>query len=94
MRTFLGTPVLVRGEAWGNLYLTEKEGGAEFDETDEQLVVVLAAWAGVAIENARLYEGLDRRAGELREGAPRTRGGLGHRPHGLQRHRRSTSCSS
>ena len=45
MRSFLGTPVLVRGEAWGNLYLTEKEGGAEFDETDEQLVVVLAAWS-------------------------------------------------
>ena len=65
MRSFLGTPVLVRGEAWGNLYLTEKQGGAEFDETDEQLVVVLAAWAGVAIENARLYEGLDARAGEL-----------------------------
>ena len=65
MRSFLGTPVLVRGDAWGNLYLTEKNGGAEFDETDEQLVVVLAAWAGVAIENARLYEGLDVRAGEL-----------------------------
>ena len=65
MRSFLGTPVLVRGDAWGNLYLTEKEGGAEFDGTDEQLVVVLAAWAGVAIENARLYEGLDARAAEL-----------------------------
>ena len=56
MRTFLGTPLLVRGEAWGNLYLTEKEGGAEFDDADEQLVVVLAAWSAVAIENARLYE--------------------------------------
>jgi two-component system, NarL family, sensor histidine kinase DevS len=67
MRTFLGTPLLVRGEAWGNLYLTEKAGGAEFDETDEQLVVVLAAWSGVAIENARLYKGLDRRAGELQK---------------------------
>jgi len=65
METFLGTPVLVRGEAWGNLYLTEKDGGAEFDETDEQVVIVLAAWSGVAIENARLYEGLDRRAAEL-----------------------------
>lgn len=65
MKTFLGTPVLVRGEAWGNLYLTEKEGGAEFDEIDEQVVIVLAAWAGVAIENARLYEGLDRRREEL-----------------------------
>jgi signal transduction histidine kinase len=64
MRTFLGTPVLIRGEAWGNLYLTEKEGGAEFDEGDEELVVVLAAWAAVAIENARLYDGLDRRRQE------------------------------
>ena len=65
MKTFLGTPVLVRGEAWGNLYLTEKQGGAEFDETDEQVVIVLAAWAGVAIENARLYERIDRRREEL-----------------------------
>jgi signal transduction histidine kinase len=65
MHTFLGTPVVVRGEAWGNLYLTEKRGGAEFDESDEQVVVVLAAWAGVAIENARLYEETDRRRGEL-----------------------------
>jgi signal transduction histidine kinase len=65
MKTFLGTPVLVRGEAWGNLYLTEKDGGAEFDEGDEEVAVVLAAWAGVAIENARLYEGLDRRRAEL-----------------------------
>jgi two-component system, NarL family, sensor histidine kinase DevS len=67
MRTFLGTPVLVRGDAWGNLYLTEKAGGAEFDETDEQVAVVLAAWAGVAIENARLYEGIDRRREELEQ---------------------------
>ena len=65
MRSFLGTPVLVRGEAWGNLYLTEKEGGAEFDDTDEQVIVVLAAWSAVAIENARLYESSDRRAAEL-----------------------------
>jgi signal transduction histidine kinase len=64
MRTFLGTPILIRGEAWGNLYLTEKEGGAEFDQGDEELVVVLAAWAAVAIENARLYDGLDQRRQE------------------------------
>lgn len=67
MKTFLGTPVLVRGEAWGNLYLAEKKSGSEFDENDEELVVVLAAWAGVAIENARLYEGLDRRRDELEQ---------------------------
>ena len=45
MRSFLGVPVLVRGEAWGNLYLTEKEGGP-FDEADEQAIVVLAALGG------------------------------------------------
>ena len=65
MKTFLGTPVVIRGEAWGNLYLTEKAGGEEFTEADESVVVVLAAWASVAIENARLYEGLDRRRAEL-----------------------------
>jgi signal transduction histidine kinase len=65
MKTFLGTPILVRGEAWGNLYLTEKQGGAEFDDGDEEVAVVLAAWAGVAIENARLYDDLNRRRSEL-----------------------------
>ncbi len=60
MSSFLGVPILVRGEAWGNLYLTEKRGG-EFDHRDEQAVVVLADWAAIAIENARLYEGLARR---------------------------------
>jgi signal transduction histidine kinase len=55
MKTFLGTPILLRGVAYGNLYLTEKEGG-EFDETDEELVQLLSAQAAVAIENARLYE--------------------------------------
>ncbi|MDX6511333.1 MAG: hypothetical protein QOE36_837 [Gaiellaceae bacterium] len=56
MRGFLGTPILLRGVAYGNLYLTEKENGADFDEEDEELVTVLAAQAAVAIENARLYE--------------------------------------
>jgi signal transduction histidine kinase len=65
MRSFLGVPVILRGEAWGNLYLTEKAGGAEFDEADEASVVVLADWAAIAIENARLYGALDRRRGEL-----------------------------
>jgi len=64
MRGFLGVPVLIRGEAWGNLYLTEKEGG-DFDEADEQAVVVLAQWAAIAIENARLYQSVDRRRAEL-----------------------------
>jgi len=64
MRGFLGVPVLVRGEAWGNLYLTEKEEG-EFTERDEQAAVILADWAAVAINNARLYETSERRRGEL-----------------------------
>jgi signal transduction histidine kinase len=55
MRTFLGVPVALRGTAYGNLYLTEKEGGRDFTEEDEELVQLLAAQAAVAIENARLY---------------------------------------
>jgi signal transduction histidine kinase len=65
MKTFLGTPVVIKGEAWGNLYLTEKANGAEFTEADERVAIVLAAWAAVAIENARLYEGLESRQAEL-----------------------------
>jgi signal transduction histidine kinase len=56
MRTFLGVPILLRGVAYGNLYLTEKEGGQEFADKDEEVVALLAAQAAVAIENARLYE--------------------------------------
>jgi GAF domain-containing protein len=56
MRTFLGTPIRLRDVAYGNLYLTEKAGGADFDEEDEELVTLLAGQAAVAIENARLYE--------------------------------------
>jgi signal transduction histidine kinase len=56
MRSFLGVPVILRGVAYGNLYLTEKDGGADFDSEDEDLVGLLAAQAAVAIENARLYE--------------------------------------
>jgi len=56
MKTFLGTPIVLRGVAYGNLYLTEKEGDADFDEEDEELVSLLSAQAAVAIENARLYE--------------------------------------
>jgi signal transduction histidine kinase len=54
MASFLGVPIFVRGEVFGNLYLTEKTTGAEFTEADEELVVGLAAAAGVAIDNARL----------------------------------------
>ncbi len=63
MATFLGVPLLVRDEAWGNLYLTEK--AEPFTQADEDAVVVLAAWAAVAIENARLYHDSERRRAEL-----------------------------
>src|ERR671935_2782473 len=56
MHSFLGVPILLRGVAYGNLYLTEKQGGEDFTDEDEELVSLLAAQAAVAIENARLYE--------------------------------------
>jgi two-component system sensor histidine kinase DevS len=56
MRTFLGVPVSIRDEVYGNLYLTEKTTGQPFSEDDEVLVRALAAAAGIAIDNARLYE--------------------------------------
>jgi signal transduction histidine kinase len=55
MRSFLGVPVLVRGEVFGNLYLTEKAGG-DFTAEDEAVLTALAGAAGIAIDNARLYE--------------------------------------
>jgi signal transduction histidine kinase len=64
MRTFLGVPIMIRGEAFGNLYLTERGSGA-FDEGDEESAVVLAEWAAIAIENARLYAGVQDRRREL-----------------------------
>ncbi len=60
MRTFLGVPVLLRGVAYGNLYLTEKAGGSAFTEEDQEIVQLLAGQAAVAIENARLYESATR----------------------------------
>jgi len=56
MQSFLGVPVRVRDEVFGNLYLTNKRGGGEFTEDDEAVLVALGAAAGVAVENARLYE--------------------------------------
>ncbi len=56
MRSFLGVPITLRGVSFGRLYLTDKEGAADFTEEDEELVGLLAAQAAVAIENARLYE--------------------------------------
>lgn len=65
MHTFLGVPVAVRGETFGNLYMTEKQDGAEFDEDDEAAAKTLATWAGVAIENARLYTTLSEHEAEV-----------------------------
>jgi signal transduction histidine kinase len=65
MQTFLGVPVRLRGVVYGNLYLTEKAGGVDFDEEDEAAVELLAAQAAVAIENARLYETATRWSAQL-----------------------------
>ncbi|MEV7983588.1 GAF domain-containing protein, partial [Streptomyces sp. NPDC086519] len=56
MNTFLGVPIRVRDQVFGNLYLTEKRGGGQFDEEDVSVTSTLAVAAGVAIDNARLYE--------------------------------------
>jgi two-component system, NarL family, sensor histidine kinase DevS len=63
MRTFLGVPVIIRGQPWGNLYLTEKASGS-FDESDEAATVILADWAALAVENAHLHEDAARRRAE------------------------------
>ena len=60
MGSFLGVPILLRGVAYGNLYLTEKAGGQDFTDEDQELVTLLAGQAAVAIENVRLYEAATR----------------------------------
>jgi signal transduction histidine kinase len=65
MHSFLGVPILVRGVAYGNLYLTEKQGGDDFTDEDEELVTLLAGQAAAAIENARLYEASTRWSRQL-----------------------------
>lgn len=65
MRTFLGVPLLIAGQAWGNLYLAEKAGGEPFDLADEQTVGILAQWASLAIVNARLSAGVAHRTDQL-----------------------------
>jgi signal transduction histidine kinase len=64
MKSFLGVPILVRGEVYGNLYLTEKQDGT-FTQADEEATVLLAEYAATAIENARLYSGAVERRHEL-----------------------------
>ena len=61
MKTFLGVPIRIRNQVFGNLYFTEKAGGADFTDEDQAIVIALAAAAGVAIENAQLYEEAERR---------------------------------
>jgi signal transduction histidine kinase len=67
MHSFLGVPIKVRGETYGNLYMTEKQGAEDFDERDEEAAVTLASWAGIAIENARLYTTLSEREAEVEQ---------------------------
>ena len=67
MHSFLGVPIVVRGEAWGNLYLTEKADGP-FTEEDEEIIGVLADWAAVAVANARAYRAEHSRRHELERG--------------------------
>jgi two-component system, NarL family, sensor histidine kinase DevS len=65
MRTFLGAPILIDERPFGNLYLTEKAGGAQFSEEDEEALTILAELAGFAIDHARRYTGASRRRDEL-----------------------------
>ena len=67
MRAFLGVPIVIRGEAFGNLYLAEKADGGGFDADDEEAIVLLAGWAAVAIDNARSYTREHRRRHELEQ---------------------------
>lgn len=67
MHSFLGVPVTIRGQAFGNLYMTEKQGAEEFDEADEDAAKTLAVWAAIAIENARLYTTLSDREAEMQQ---------------------------
>ncbi|APU43448.1 MULTISPECIES: sensor histidine kinase [unclassified Streptomyces] len=69
MRTFLGVPIRVRDEVFGNLYLTDKHGGVDFDAEDESVISTLSVAAGVAIDNARLYEASQRQQRWLRASA-------------------------
>jgi signal transduction histidine kinase len=66
MRSLLGAPVVARGKIFGNIYVTEKQGAEEFSEMDERGLRVLATQAGVAVENARLYEETKNAQSELR----------------------------
>ncbi len=64
MHSFLGVPIVTHGQAWGNLYLAEKQG-SEFSEQDEEAARILADWAAVAIDNVRRYEAVVSRREEV-----------------------------
>jgi signal transduction histidine kinase len=65
MTTFLGVPIVIRGQGWGNLYLTEKQDGGEFTQEDEEAALALGAWAAIAIENARIHQTSEQRRQQL-----------------------------
>ncbi len=65
MRSFLGVPIMIRGQAWGNLYLTEKHGEEAFTQADEDAALALARWAAIAIENARIHHTSEQRREQL-----------------------------
>lgn len=67
MHSFLGVPIVSRGRSLGQIYLTDKVDGTEFDEDDERVIEMLAAYAAVAIENARLYQEVVSRDKALKE---------------------------
>jgi signal transduction histidine kinase len=77
MTSFLGVPLRIHDRIFGNLYLTEKNGGADFSDADEQLVISLASAAGVAIENSRLFDEASRRTWWLEGGLNAVRELLG-----------------
>ena len=64
MTSFLGVPIVIRGKAWGNLYLTEKASG-DFDEADEQSALILAEWTAIAVGNAHLYRDVEGQRDDL-----------------------------
>ena len=74
MSTFLGVPITINEEVYGNLYLTEKAASASFDEEDEHLLTVLAEWAAIAIDNARSHERSRIRQQELERAVAGPRG--------------------
>ena len=67
MRSFLGVPIVIRGQPWGNIYVTDATTKDAFDDVDEQTLIVLANWAATAIENARLHSAEAERRGELEQ---------------------------